>query len=76
MPRLTGTITTIGQNLSGDITPKSGRLSGSVARPATIGDYNLLINKPQIESVELVGNKSLEEIGVYRTENAEIALLD
>ena len=35
-------------------------------------DYNDLINKPSIEGVELVGDKTLEELGVEALTNAEI----
>lgn len=35
-------------------------------------DYNKLFNKPQINSVELVGNKSLPEIGVESISNMEL----
>ena len=32
--------------------------------PSLEQDYNVLINKPQINSVELVGNRELEELGI------------
>ena len=35
-------------------------------------DYNDLINKPSIEGVELVGDKSLEELGVEALTPQEI----
>lgn len=35
-------------------------------------DYNVLDNKPQINTVELVGNKSLPDIGVDSMTNMEI----
>lgn len=38
----------------------------------TVSDYNLLTNKPQINSVTLVGNKSLPEIGVDVISNMEL----
>lgn len=41
----------------------------------TIGNYNDLINKPRIESVELIGNKTLDEIGVRTMTENEIDLL-
>lgn len=41
----------------------------------TTTNYNDLINKPRIESVELVGNKTLEEIGVRTMTENEIDLL-
>ena len=38
-------------------------------------NYNDLINKPRIESVELIGNKTLDEIGVRTMTENEIDLL-
>ena len=35
-------------------------------------NYNELINKPQINSVELQGNKSFEELGDHTLTNLEI----
>ncbi len=48
---------------------------GSNDDEPTIGNYNDLINKPKIESVELVGNKTLDEIGVRTMTENEIDLL-
>lgn len=35
-------------------------------------DYNELVNKPQINDVTLIGNKSLPDIGIECITNAEI----
>ena len=35
-------------------------------------DYNRLNNKPQINDVELIGNKSFEDLGVESLTNIEI----
>lgn len=35
-------------------------------------DYNELYNKPQIESVELIGNKTFEDLGLDDMSNIEI----
>ena len=35
-------------------------------------DYEKLMNKPQINDVELVGNKSIRDIGIFDLSNAEI----
>ena len=40
-----------------------------------VKDYTDLSNKPRIESVELVGDKTLEDIGITSPTNAEIAAL-
>lgn len=51
--------------LTGDISIKS-TLSGNLTTPGVIGitDYNKSTNKPKIEEVVLVGNKTLDEFGV------------
>lgn len=53
-------------HLEGYLTPRRANLSGEVNRAEVVyeKDYNILDNKPQIESVELIGNRELEEIGV------------
>lgn len=38
-------------------------------------DYERLINKPQIEQVELVGNKDLDDFGMGIASNYDIAML-
>ena len=52
-------------NISGNLS-KTENVSGSVSSaPGKVEkDYNELINKPQIESVELVGNKTMKQLGV------------
>ena len=35
-------------------------------------DYQLLKNKPQIESVELIGNKSFNDLGLSNISNMQI----
>lgn len=35
-------------------------------------DYNLLSNKPQIESVELLGNKTFNDLGLSNITNLQI----
>lgn len=60
-------------NIDGDITGLSN-LSGSVVYGNGNGtrDYNKLINKPQIESIELIGNKTFEELGLNAIDTMEI----
>ncbi len=41
----------------------------------TTANYNDLINKPRIEFVELIGNKTLDEIGISTMTENEIGLL-
>lgn len=55
----------------------SGNLEASAAIATDIEhiwvkDYNELENKPQINTVELIGNKSLPEIGVDTISNTDI----
>ena len=47
-------------------TSTAGQLSGQVFFGKSTGtkDYDLLINKPLIESVELQGDKTFEELGL------------
>ena len=42
---------------------------------ASFTNYNDLINKPRIEFVELIGNKTLDEIGISTMTENEIGLL-
>lgn len=53
-------------NMELDLTPKSN-MEIRIAVPKNISsslDYEKLRNKPQIESVELLGNKSFDELGL------------
>ena len=43
--------------------------------PPGTTNYNDLTNKPRIESVELIGNKTLDEIGIRTITENEIGLL-
>ena len=55
--------------LKATISAKQG-LSGSLNN--TINDYDLLKNKPSIESVTLVGDKSLQDLGITKLSNSDI----
>lgn len=69
--KLTGKIA-VSQNLTGNLRENS--LTGTT-QPITIKNeknYNNLINKPQINEVELVANKQLEDLNVTRLTNSEI----
>lgn len=73
-------------NITGKISG-SGTLAGGIKGRANMSavsqatsiihatDYDKLANKPQIESVTLQGNKSLEDIGILKITNAELAEL-
>ena len=61
-------------NISGSITPGanitgnigSNKMSANVTIPKTVTEknYNKLNNKPQINSIELINNKTSEELGL------------
>lgn len=61
--------------LNANLTPHR-RLNGVLSKPTEIPkiekNYENLENKPQIESVELVGNKHLEEFGITECSSMDI----
>lgn len=62
------------------IISSEGELKGVIAESGPQGppgttNYNDLTNKPRIESVELIGNKTLDEIGIRIMTENEIDLL-
>lgn len=54
-----------------DTVSMSGKLS-IPSRSEANRDYEFLYNKPQIETVELVGNKTFEDLGLERISNSDI----
>lgn len=60
-------------NIDGDINSLSN-LNGSITYGNGVGtrDYNKLYNKPQIESIELIGDKSFAELGLNAIDAIEI----
>ena len=49
----------------GSVKVTTVRLTGDISVPAVgTGDYESITNKPRINGVELVGDKSLEELGI------------
>lgn len=62
--------------LNGTIGSK-GTLNGllSVPKETFARNYELLDNKPQIENVELIGNKMLSELGICSLSNTEIDMI-
>ncbi len=72
---------TVGAQLTGNQINANADFSGDLSVQAeminrmdvnTVSNYDLLTNKPQINSVELVGNRSLDEIGVDSISNIEL----
>ena len=70
--RLSGTLSR-GMPLSGNISA-SPPLSGELQKSTTVveKDYEKLRNKPSINGVELIANKSFEELGDHVLTNFEI----
>lgn len=79
MDKIIGNISSIQSNGSGDISSNSSKINGNLTHSdnringnitfglgvgSKVVDYDVLINKPQIESVELEGNKTFEELGL------------
>lgn len=58
MPELTATLSAK-QGLSGELNN-------------TVNDYDLLKNKPSIESVVLSGNKTFAQLGITKLSNSDI----
>lgn len=72
---------TVGAQLSDDQIGANANVSGNLAAQATlinkmevnnVSDYNLLNNKPQINSVTLEGDKSFDELGLEGISNLEL----
>lgn len=71
MPELSGKLSTgtLGGRLSG-----GGKMSGAVGIPkaTVVKNYEQLINKPKINGVELIGDKSFPDLGLESLSNIEI----
>lgn len=73
--KVEGNLNKYSRKISGDISQKSRLVQGAIGVNSGISgtkDYEKLYNKPRIEDVELIGNKTLPEIGVGRITNFEI----
>ena len=56
-----------------DIQLTAGQVDAQIYTPgAGSNDYNELINRPKINGVELVGNKTTEELDILPLTNTEI----
>lgn len=55
-----------------NISKVDGQLTYGVGACEAVDDYNLLFNKPQINSVELIGNRSFDELGLNSMSNFDI----
>ena len=65
----------MGEQVNGSVTGTvdiTGQLSGAPA----VSDYEKLSKKPQINGVELIGNKSFEDLGMDKAFASTQALLE
>ena len=70
MDKLTGQIIKK-KDINGSIIQKKN-VSGTIGFSGSARDYNLLVNKPTIEDVPLIGDRSLAEFGEREITNLEI----
>lgn len=59
-----------GKELIGTLKPKQTLLGG--IEKGSLSDYDRLLNKPLINSVELRGNKTFDELGLIECSNQDI----
>ena len=72
--KIIGTLTPLDNRIVGTASSNEGNISGEISIPKIVmeNNYNLLENKPQIEGIELVGNKTFEELTLVSITNAEL----
>lgn len=70
MDKVTGKVITK-QTVHGKLDNKKS-ITGTLGMTRGASDYNLLANKPSIEDVTLVGNKTLADFGDVSMSNLEI----
>ena len=81
--KVIGQISDVGLQIIAQITDESLAINTTITETGPQGppgppgdaseiDYNVLLNKPQIELVELVGNKSFEELGITAINTTDI----
>lgn len=71
MPRISGNNISVTPTISNNQVQASANMVNKVQVTNT-SDYNLLSNKPQIESVELQGNKTFNDLGLSNISNLRI----
>lgn len=64
----------VSPKLSGNEIRASANLTNETRTISTL-DYELLNHKPQIENVELMGNKSFDDLGLTNISNMEIEFI-
>ena len=70
-PTLSSNKLSVTPEISGNNVRASANMVNQVQVTNT-SDYQLLKNKPQIESVELIGNKSFNDLGLTNISNMRI----
>ena len=70
-PTLSGNKISVTPEISGNNITASANMVNQIQVTNT-SDYQLLKNKPQIESVELIGNKSFNDLGLSKISNMQI----
>lgn len=73
-PMITRNRITVSPDISGEEITASATMANRI-RVNNTSDYTLLNNKPQIESVELIGNKSFNDLGLSNISNMRIEQL-
>lgn len=68
---LYGTLSQPDQTLSGTIETEK-KLNGGLNKASAVQDYNFLSNKPKIEGVTLMGDKSFNDLGLLGMSNFDI----
>ncbi len=70
-PTLSNNNITVVPDISDNDVNASAKMTNQVQINNT-SDYQSLMNKPQIESVELIGNKSFNDLGLSSLSNMQI----
>lgn len=81
--KVIGQISDAGLQITAQITDESLAINTTITEAGPQGppgppgdasqmDYSVLLNKPQIELVELVGNKTFEELGITSMNTTDI----
>ena len=70
--KVIGQISDVGLQINTTITEAGPQGPQGLPGDASEIDYSIILNKPQIELVELVGNKTFEELGITAMSTTDI----
>lgn len=70
-PEIVGSQVEVNATMSDNLIETTAGISTAI-RHNTVSDYDLLTNKPQINSVTLQGDKSFEDLGLEGISNIEL----